>query len=166
MYAIGDYLVHPGQGVCRVEGVTEGTQAVYQLLPIDKRHAIHISFPVANESRLRPVLSREEAERLIELYPTIEIEHFQARNNSLEEEHYKTEIRQGTCLDSVRIAKTFLSRINDLAAHNKRAPVAYERILKEARDRSVSELAVALDCTPEDVVMLLRTQDEKAAEQN
>ena len=69
MYAIGEYLVHPGQGVCRVEGVTEGPQAVYQLLPVGKLHPVHISFPVADEGRLRPVLSRSEAERIIRALP-------------------------------------------------------------------------------------------------
>ncbi|MBM6774260.1 CarD family transcriptional regulator [Olsenella profusa] len=156
MYAIGDYLVHPGQGVCRVEDVTSGPQAVYQLLPVGKRHPIYISFPVANEGRLRPVLSRDEAEQIIDQYPTIEIEQFHARNNSLEEEHYKNEIREGSCLDSVRIVKTFRARIADLSARNKKPPVAYERILKQARERSCSELAVALGCTPEDVAVLFQ----------
>lgn len=166
MYSVGDYLVHPGQGVCQVRDVTSGPQAVYQLLPIGKRHPVHISFPVANEGRLRPVLSHDEAQRIIEDYPTIEIERFQARNNSLEEEHYRTEMRQGTCLDSVRIAKTFRARIDELASRNKKPPVAYERILKEARERSSVELAVALDCTPEDVVMLFRRSMGEIPEQN
>lgn len=156
MYTVGDYLVHPGQGVCQVVDVTSGAQAVYQLLPVGKRHAVHISFPVANEARLRPVLSQEEARQIIDDYPTIEVECFEARNNSVEEEHYRTEMRQGTCLDSVRIVKTFLARIDELSARNKKPPVAYERILKEARERSNAELAVALECSPEDVPLLFR----------
>lgn len=166
MYSVGDYLVHPGQGVCQVKDVTDGPQAVYQLLPIGKRHPIYISFPVANERRLRPVLSRAEAEQIIEDYPTIEVESFQARNNSLEEEHYRNEMRQGSCRDSVRIVKTFRIRIAELAARNKRPPVAYERILKEARERSSVELAVALDSTPEDVALLLQSRLDEVAEQN
>lgn len=166
MYSVGDYLVHPGQGVCQVKDVTDGPQAVYQLLPIGKRHPIHISFPVANERRLRPVLSRAEAEQIIEDYPTIEVESFQARNNSLEEEHYRNEMRQGSCRDSVRIVKTFRIRIAELAARNKRPPVAYERILKEARERSSVELAIALDSTPEDVALLLQSRLDEVAEQN
>lgn len=156
MYSVGDYLVHPGQGVCQVKDVTEGPQAVYQLLPIGKRQPVHISFPVANEGRLRPVLSRDEAQRIIEEYPSMEVEHFQARNNSLEEEHYRTEMRQGSCRDSVRIAKTFRVRIAELSARSKKPPVAYERILKEARERSSVELSVALGCTPEDVTALFQ----------
>lgn len=166
MYSVGDYLVHPGQGVCQVRDVTSGPQAVYQLLPVGKRHPVHISFPVANEERLRPVLTRDEAERIIEDYPTIEVERFQARNNSLEEEHYRTEMRQGSCRDSVRIVKTFRARIAELSARNKKPPVAYERILKEARERSCSELAVALGCTPDDVALLFQRSMGEAPEQN
>lgn len=166
MYAIGEYLVHPGQGVCRVEGVTEGPQAVYQLLPIGKRHPIYISFPIANEGRLRPVLSRAEAEQIIDDYPSIQVEQYQARNNSLEEEHYRNEMRQGTCRDSVRIAKTFRIRIEEISARNKKPPVAYERILKEARERSSAEIAVALGCTPEDVVALFAQRMEINPEDN
>ena len=166
MYSVGDYLVHPGQGVCQVKDVTSGSQAVYQLLPIGKRHPVHISFPVANEARLRPILSRDEARQIIDDYPTIEVERFQARNNSLEEEHYRTEMRQGTCRDSVRIVKTFRARIDELATLNKKPPVAYERILKEARERSSVELAVALGCTPEDVVMLLKSREGEDPTQN
>lgn len=164
MYAIGEYLVHPGQGVCRVEDVTEGAQAVYQLLPVGKRHPVHISFPVANEARLRPVLTRDEAQRIIDEYPTIQVEEFSARNNSLEEEHYKNEMRQGSCRDSVRIVKTFRARIADLSSRNKKPPVAYERILKEARERSCSELAIALGIMPEDVVVLFQERMGETSE--
>ena len=48
MYAVGDYIVHPGQGVCQVKDVTESPNALYQLLPIGQRHPVHISFPVAS----------------------------------------------------------------------------------------------------------------------
>ena len=164
MYAIGEYLVHPGQGVCRVEDVTDGTHAVYQLLPVGKRHPVHISFPVANEARLRPVLTRDEAQRIIDDYPAIQIEEYTARNNSLEEEHFKNEMRQGSCRDSVRIVKTFRARIADLSSRNKKPPVAYERILKEARERSCSELAVALGCTPEDVALLFQERMGETSE--
>ena len=166
MYSVGDYLVHPGQGVCQVKDVTEGPQAVYQLLPVGKRHPVHISFPVSNEDRLRPVLSRGEAEKIIESYPSMELESFQARNNSLEEEHYRNEMRQGSCLDSVRIAKTFRVRIEELSARNKKPPVVYERILKEARERSSMELSIALGCTPEDVNLLFQRMMGEEGERN
>ncbi|QOY61023.1 CarD family transcriptional regulator [Thermophilibacter immobilis] len=166
MYAVGDYIVHPGQGVCQIEGVIKSPEALYQLLPVGQRHPVRISFPVSIEDRLRPVLSHDEAQEIIDDYPAMRLDDFEARNNSLEEEHYKNEIRKGSCRDSVRIVKTFHARIADLSARNKKPPVAYERILKQARERSYVELSVALGCTPDDVVMLFEGSADESASQN
>jgi CarD family transcriptional regulator len=160
MYQVGEYIVHPGQGVCKVEAIAEGPTAVYELMPIGQRHPMKISFPVASEAKLRPVLSREEAQELIDQYPTIPVEDFRDRSNALEEEHFKNEIRRGTCRDTVRIVKTFRARIAQTKANNKKPPAAYERILKQASERSLSELAVALDTTPEDVMVLFQNSVE------
>jgi len=160
MYQVGEYIVHPGQGVCKVEAIAEGPTAVYELMPIGQRHPMKISFPVASEAKLRPVLSREEAQELIDQYPTIPVEDFRDRSNALEEEHFKNEIRRGPCRDTVRIVKTFRARIAQTKANNKKPPAAYERILKQASERSLSELAVALDTTPEDVMVLFQNSVE------
>lgn len=164
MYAIGDYVVHPGQGVCQVEGLTTAPNAVYLLLPVGQRHAMHISFPTEFEGRLRPVLSRAEAEKIVEGYDELEPMSFSARNIALEEDHYKGVIRSGTCCDSVRIVKTFRMRIADLIARGKKPPVAYDRIVKLAQERSSRELAVALGMAADDVVARLWPPVEKPVE--
>ena len=167
MYEIGEYIVHPGQGVCLVEDVVDNPSATYQLLPVGQRHPMRISFPVASESRLRPVLSHEEAEDIIAQYPTMQVDEFTNKSNALEEEHFRDEIRLGSCRDSVRVVKTFRTRIAEVKARNKKPPVAYERILKQASERSLSELAVALDSTPDDVRVLFEDiPDENEIRQN
>jgi len=97
MYSVGQFVVHPGQGVCQVEAIVEEPTAVYELLPIGQRHPMRIKYPVAGAKKLRPVLTREEAEELIDSYPEIEPDPFHERSNALEEEHFKREIRNGTC---------------------------------------------------------------------
>ncbi len=167
MYEIGEYIVHPGQGVCLVEDVVDNPSATYQLLPVGQRHPMRISFPVASESRLRPVLSHDEAEDIIAQYPTMQVDEFTNKSNALEEEHFRDEIRLGSCRDSVRVVKTFRTRIAEVKARNKKPPVAYERILKQASERSLSELAVALDSTPDDVRVLFEDiPDEDEIRQN
>lgn len=160
MYEVGEYIVHPGQGVCKVDEVVNRPQASYMLLPVGRRNPMRISFPVSSESRLRPVLSHDEAVRIIDEYPTMEIEDHRERSNALEEQYYKDEMRNGDCRDSVRIVKTLSLRIDALKARNKKPPVAYERILKKASERSLLELAVALDKKPEDVAELFQTGSE------
>ena len=130
------------------------------LLPVGVRHPMRISFPVASEGRLRPVLSKGEAEALIGEYPQMDTDDFTERSAALEEEHFKNQIRRGTCRDSVRVVKTFRRRIAEVRARNKKPPVAYERILKQASERSLSELAIALDITPDDVRALFEQQGD------
>ncbi len=123
---------------------------------------MRISFPVASAGKLRPVLSRDEAEELIAQYPSMQVDNYTDRSNALEEEHFKQEIRKGTCRDSVRIVKTFRYRIAQTKAHNKRPPVVYERILKQASQRSLEELSVALDMSQEDVRLLFEQQMDES----
>lgn len=161
MYQVGEYIVHPGQGVCKVDEIVDQPQETYMLLPVGARHPMRISFPVASEGRLRPVLTKAEAEELIGEYPQMDVDGFTERSAALEEEHFKNQIRRGTCRDSVRVVKTFRQRIAEVRARNKKPPVAYERILKQASERSLTELAIALDVTPDDVRLLFESQGEE-----
>ena len=158
MYQVGEYIVHPGQGVCKVDEIVSEPQETYMLMPVGGRHPMRISFPVSGEARLRPVLSRGEAEELIGEYAQMDTDSFTERSLALEEEHFKNTIRRGTCRDSIRIVKTFRARIAEVRSRNKKPPVAYERILKQASERSLSELAVALGTTQEDVRALFESQ--------
>ena len=161
MYQVGEYIVHPGQGVCKVDEIVLQPQETYMLLPVGVRHPMRISFPVSSEDRLRPVLSKGEAEALIGEYRQMDTDDFTERSAALEEEHFKNAIRRGTCRDSVRVVKTFRRRIAEVRARNKKPPVAYERILKQASERSLAELAIALEVTPDDVRALFEQQGEE-----
>ncbi|MBM6988083.1 CarD family transcriptional regulator [Parafannyhessea umbonata] len=162
MYKVGQYVVHPGQGVCKVEAIEDEPQATYMLMPVGGRHPMRISFPVASEGRLRPVIGRRQAEQIIGEYTELPLEELSSRSNALEEERFKTELRRGSCRDAVRIAKTFRTRIEQVKASNKRPPVAYERIFKQASERSLQELAVAMGVSEDDVVQLLKASEEDA----
>ena len=166
MYQVGEYIVHPGQGVCKVDEIVLEPQETYMLLPVGARNPVRISFPVAGEARLRPVLSSDEARELIAAYPQMDVDGFTERSAALEEEHFKKTIRLGTCRDSVRVVKTFRRRIAEVRARNKKPPVAYERILKQASERSLSELAIALGITADDVRLLFESQGEEDFSRN
>ena len=162
MYKVGQYVVHPGQGVCKVEAIEDDPQATYMLMPVGGRHPMRISFPVASEGRLRPVIGRKQAEQIIGEYTELPLEELSSRSNALEEERFKTELRRGSCRDAVRIAKTFRTWIEQVKASNKRPPVAYERIFKQASERSLQALAVAMGVSEDDVVQLLKASEEDA----
>ena len=134
------------------------------LMPVGVPHPMRISFPVASEGRLRPVLSHDDAQRLIDGYMDLPVDDYESKSVALEEQYYKDKIRQGTCLDSVRTVKTFRTRIAEARANNKKPPVVYERILKKASKRSLEELSVALGISQEDVIALFESVDTGFAE--
>jgi CarD family transcriptional regulator len=148
MYGMGEFVVHPGQGVCRVQDVSNDT---YKLLPVHGRNPLLIAYPRASEDKLRPVLSQGEALSLIEQYPLMEPDEFHDSSLLLEEKHFKNVIKHGTCEDVLRTAKTFRLRIAEVKARNKKAPVVYERLFKEARTRTLEEMMCALSESMEQV---------------
>ena len=166
MFEIGEHVIHPGQGVCTVMGIDEDGAAPMIVLECRQGHAkTRMLYPVAQSDRLHATVSREEAERFIEGYSDMECDPFTERNSSLEETHFKQLIKHGMP-DTMRVAKTMRHRIRDAERRSKKPSSYYARVLKEAHRRSVEELAVALDSTPEDVALLLQSRLDEVAEQN
>ena len=159
MYEVGEYIVHPGQGVCKVEDVIENPEVSYMLMPVGTSNPMRISFPISGENRLRPVLSHDEAQELVDEYTDLSIDDYRSASIALEEQYYRDKIRRGTCLDSVRTVKTFRHRIDEAKANNKRPPVVYERILKQAIERSLEEFSIALDMSKDDIVSLFESRE-------
>ena len=50
MRAVGEFCVHPGQGVCLVENVVSEPTPAYVLSPIGQKHPVQIVFPLDQNS--------------------------------------------------------------------------------------------------------------------
>ena len=61
--------------------------------------------------------------------------------------------------------KTFRRRIAEAQAANKKPPVVYQRLLKQASERSLQELSVALDLTEDEVLGMFERADDSAKAQ-
>lgn len=151
MYSAGEYVVHPGQGVCEVVEEPTDSSPVYRLKPLLSSRPLIISFPREFEDRLRPVLSSSDAQKIIEAYPKLDVLAEPDKTKTLAEEYFHKLIKQGSCEDLLRIVKTFRKEIFVTRLNNKKPPVFYERILKSSRERAFSELAVALHLSQEKV---------------
>ena len=77
-------------------------------------------------------------------YEDVAIDPFTERNSSLEETHFKQQLKLGAP-ETVRVAKTMAHRIADAKARGKKPSSYYTRVLKEARKRSIEEFAIALE---------------------
>ena len=150
MFKIGEHVVHPGQGVCTVMGFRDDTPQPMILLEAKSGHAKTIMmYPMAQSDRLHPTISREDAEHLLENYADIKCDDYTERNSSLEESHFKQQLKLGAP-ETVRVAKTMIKRIQDAEAADKKPSSYYMRVLKEAKRRSIEEFAVALGVSEDD----------------
>ena len=144
MFSIGQHVIHPGQGVCTVVGFRDDTPQPMLLLETKQGHAQTIlMYPVAQADRLHAAISQQDAEHLLSHYDELECDTFTERNSSLEETHFKQQLKLGAP-ETVRVAKTMMYRIRQAEEADKKPSSYYMRVLKEAKRRSIEEFAVAL----------------------
>lgn len=77
MFEKGDLILYETAGVCRIEEISrleflKNDRVYYSLVPVFEKDSV-IYVPVDNEKvKMRPIMSREEAEAFIEQLPAIE----------------------------------------------------------------------------------------------
>lgn len=149
MFEKGMMLVHPTYGVCEVVHIgkiemknVKDDRLYYTLVPLyDTKSKLFIPAETVN-SDLRPVMSRENALKLVENLP--EIEPIIVQNEKEREKLFKDMIRSGSCEDISRIIKTLYQRKKARLAAGKKAVSLDEKYLFIAREQLYGELAVSL----------------------
>ncbi|MDE6254212.1 MAG: CarD family transcriptional regulator [Lachnospiraceae bacterium] len=151
MFQVGEKIVYGNNGVCQVEDVTrlqmdgvDNQRLYYILVPLDKKRG-RIYTPTDNEKiKMRRVLTKKEAEHLvdeIECISQLDI----AANDKMREEKYKEILRTCDCHECIRLIKTIYIRKQNLISMGKKLPNTDEKYLRQAEDSLYSELSVALD---------------------
>ena len=101
MYKNGELIFYGSTGVCRVEGTEKrpekgGGREYYVLKPTCQDGTIYI--PVDTQVYMRPVISREEAERLIDTIPGVKAEEIRERSFTQLAAHYEQLISGTTAI--------------------------------------------------------------------
>lgn len=156
MYEIGDLIVYGSEGVCRVEYVGhldnprfDKSRTYYTLLPL--YHDGKVYTPVDTSVSIRPVISKAEAEQIINGLSDLSPEIYETRNLRELEEHYKTKLSTHRCSDLFCLIRSIRLKRSKLTASGKKLGVIDERYMKRAEDMLHGELAVALSI-PKDSV--------------
>ena len=145
MYHTGEFIVYGTSGVCEVTAVGQPAFArdegrlYYTLTPVYGTETIYI--PVDSPVFMRPVLSREQAEALIESIPAIEEDSFTTHSLRLASEHYQAALQSHDCHELVQLIKTVYAKSR---RNGRRVSQIDQRYRKRAEDLLHSELAVAL----------------------
>lgn len=145
MYSVGEKIVYGEHGVCTVEkvapldasGSAKG-RLYYHLSPLIGSGTFFS--PVDSGAYMRPVMSRSEAEALIEAMPGIEPAICHDNRFNHVDAFYKELFRAHSCEALVSIVKGLDLRISERKTKSSRA----EATMKRAKDMLHGELSVAL----------------------
>ena len=146
MFEIGDKIVYGESGVCTVEKIQPLDMAgankdklYYHLSPLIGSSTLFV--PVDTGVYMRHVMSRDEAEALIDAIPGIEPAICHDTRFNHVDAYYRELFKQHTCETLVSIVKGLRSRLAQKKTRSSRA----EATMRRARDMLHGELAVALD---------------------
>ena len=149
MYEIGDLIVYAGEGVCRVEeigvppmkGVNKQRQ-YYTLKPLYREGMVYA--PVDTQVFMRPVITREDADALIDRIPEIEPEVYENSNLRFLNEYYQSNLQNYTCEGLLQLIHNTRAKREVMRSRGKKLGLVDERYMKRAVDMLHGELAVAL----------------------
>lgn len=149
MYETGQYIVYGCEGVCKVEAIgpleIKGAQKdalYYTLAPVYQSGRIYV--PVDSQAFSRPVMTREEAQALIDEIPEIPVEIFENQNPRALSERYQTYLKSNNCRDLVRLIRAIHAKGQNAAGRGRRLGQVDERTWKQAEEKLHGELAVSL----------------------
>ena len=145
MFSIGDKIIYGENGVCTISKIAPLDQSgaspgrlFYHLEPLIGS-GIYFT-PVDSGAFMRPVISREEAEALIDAMPSIAPAICRDNRFNHVDAFYKELFRQHSCEALVAIVKGLRERMNEKKTKSSRA----ESTMKRARDMLHGELSIAL----------------------
>lgn len=156
MFKIEDFIICGKYGVCKVTDIgpvsftgTSEEKLYYTLEPIYANTSKNY-VPVDNDKIvMRPVISKKEAEELIERMDDIEA--LWIGNEKKRELAFKEAIYKYMCEDWIKVIKAVYLRKEERTAQGKKVTMNDERYLHLSEDYLYGELAVALDMDKEEV---------------
>lgn len=157
MFQAGELLVYGGTGVCRVVEVTVKDAAgpmpgglYYCLRPLYQTGTIYT--PAENPRVfIRPVISAEDALRLIDSIPAMRVQPFHTHSMQELREHYRAACAHHTCESLLQLALSIHAKKREAARSRRRLGQVDERYMKQSEALLFGELAVALGIEPAEV---------------
>ena len=159
MYQTGDLLIYGSTGVCRVLSIDRRQDYVdgikqdklyYRLKPLHQGGVIYT--PVDNSKVvMRPVISREEAEALIDTIPTRHPMVCKAPTTQALTQLYQANLRQHSCRSLLQLTMSIHAKQAQAEAQKRRLGMVDERFMKQAEQLLYGELSAALDIPYDEV---------------
>lgn len=169
MFHPGELVVYGTTGVCRVEEITrpnltgaDRNRQYYLLKPLFQDGVIYAPVESAKVP-IRPVISAEEAEALIDLIPTVQAEACRAPTLQALAQHYQAAVRSHNCRDLLELMMSIYAKRQQAEAQKRQLGMVDERYMKQAERLLYGELSIALGIPFDEVQPYIARRVESAA---
>lgn len=150
MFQVNDVVIYGHHGVCEITKIgtlempmADKKKLYYTLRPVYHKDS-SVYAPVENRKIImRPVISKETAEELIQHIP--EIETVWIMNEKAREIQFKEALQTCDCEELVKIIKTLYQRKQQRLESGKKVTVVDEKYFRQAEEKLYEELAFVLD---------------------
>ena len=149
MFQIGDKVVHPMHGAGIVDSIVQkkvnGVMREYYVLKLPVR-AMVVMVPTENceEIGVRPIVDREQADRVLAAIPDIQVEMTQNWNRRYRENMER--IKSGDLFEVARVVKGLMLRVVQ-----KGLSTGERKMLHSAKQILISEIVMCQSSSYEDV---------------
>lgn len=150
LYQVEDYVVYGNEGVCQITAIEaldltgmNEKKIYYVLQPVYRSGTVYT--PVDTKVSMRPVITKEAAERLISEIPTIQAETDGPTNATFLKNKYTEMLLANDCSELIQIIKTITTKEDIAEKKNKKIGQTDKYYLRKAEDLLYSEFSIALD---------------------
>lgn len=170
MFQLNDQIIYGASGVCRVEaiGPLEGVPAAdsgklyYTLRPLFDNGIIRV--PVDAKVFMRPVLTKDQADAMIEQISALPLDTGCASTSpQLLSEHYRAYFASHRCEDLLALIKTMYAKTRRANARGKNLGRTDQHYFQRARDLVEQEFSVALGIPVDQVSDYIARKVERSA---
>ncbi len=161
MFKVGDLVLYGSTGVCRVTDITtrnlveiDKDQLFYVLTPLYQDCVI--SIPVdATSIPIRAIISKEEADQIIQQIPKIKTEVFHSSVLRELNEHYNSYLSTYDCVHLVELCMSVYAKKQQFEEEGRKTGTIDEKFLKLAEELLFGELAVVYGIEKDEVPALI-----------
>lgn len=166
MYKIGEFVVYGNEGVCEVEDISElnipginKNKNYYTLKPMHENGKVFA--PIDTNVFMRPVMTYEEIQKLIERVPSIKETECDVKNARLLQDYYKKLLKTHECIDLLTVMVSINDKKNNLIKNGKKLCQIDEKFMKIAKNLLEDEFSIVLGIPKEEVEEYIKDKINK-----
>lgn len=171
MYSVGELIVYGSTGVCRVAATGsldkkqggEKDRIYYTLKPVYRNETIYA--PVDSKVFMRPLISAQEVNELIDMIPKLDAEMYHSKRTQELSDHYQSSLNTHECSDLIEMVMSIYAKREFVEQQKRKFGQIDERFMKKAEELLYGEFAAALgiekDDVPDYIAKRIKTLEEK-----